>query len=368
MPMLWENTIHGLQQDVNISGNLISMVTWMNRRTFVKAALLSAGYVPLSGGCMETPRQDASPRKRPNVILILADDLGRAQLGCYQDTYTRSSLPQEGIEYASRRYDIDKALAAAQKCTPNIDRLAAEGTRFLDFQMAPSCAPSRSALMTARYPQRYGIYRNGDVYHQGLPADEYLLPRLMQADGYQTALIGKWHLGRKRVIENCEHKFSFVPEMHPLKQGFDYYFGFDSAQTTYYNSTDLWRNEIYGVEPKGYLTDQFTSEAIGFIDRCREKPFFLYLSYNAPHVPIETPPQEYLVSFESTGNRKADDVFGSIFAMDKGIGDILSHLAQTGIEKDTLVIFASDNGAWLGSPLPTNGSLRGYKRNYTASD
>jgi uncharacterized sulfatase len=167
-----------------------------------------------------------------------------------------------------------------------------------------------------------------------------------------------------RKIENGSHELSFVDRMHPLKQGFGYYFGFDAAETTYYDSPLLWRNDTFGAEPVGYLTEQLTNEAIKFIDASGKEPFFLYLAYNAPHEPITTPPQQYLAGFETTGNRAIDDTIGTIRAMDKGIGDVLEHLKKSGIEENTLVIFASDNGATFNSPLPSNGDLRGYKRNY----
>jgi uncharacterized sulfatase len=347
-------------------GNNISDRNVFNRRDFLGLAgygALACGSAMLAG-CSGFAKNFAQNQRKPNVILILADDLGRAEVSCYKDTWTRETLPQEGLEHArASGYDLDKALEAALKYTPNIDRIAAAGVRMTNIHMAPSCAPSRAALMSGRYPQRGGIYRNGDIYHNGFPDSEYSLVNLLRENGYSTALVGKWHLGRKR--EKGASAFNYIPEKHPMSQGFDHFWGFDAAETTYYDSKDLWSGRTLGAKPEGYLTDQLTKEAIKYIDNNSGggKPFFLYLAYNAPHGPIARPPQEYLEPFD-LGNEMMNNIAGTIHAMDKGIGDVMEHLKKLNIDKDTLVLFASDNGAPFGHPLPSNGNLKGYKRQY----
>jgi uncharacterized sulfatase len=184
------------------------------------------------------------------------------------------------------------------------------------------------------------------------------LPKILQQNGYRTGLIGKWHLGGP-------YEEVMAPNKHPLDQGFDYFFGYDRAEITYYDSDLLWRNRQSGVEAKGYLTEQITTEAIDFIDRNKDSdnPFFLYLSHHAPHEPVVAPPKQYLEPFDIDGGFM-DNVYATIYAMDKGISDVMSHLKKSGLDENTLVIFASDNGTPGTYPWPANGPLRGFKRNY----
>ncbi len=267
---------------------------------------------------------DDKPAKLPNVLLIVVDDLGYADLGCYGGKEIRS---------------------------PNLDRLAKQGVRLTDFYASPVCSPTRASLITGRYPQRFGFdwvirYKEKD---RGLPADGNSLPALMKKRGYATALYGKWHLGYK-------------PEFAPNAHGFDDFFGFLAADLDYFAHTDangdpgLYANTKL-VEEKGYLTDLITDHALAFMKRQAGKPFFLEVAYNAPHWPWQSP--------DRPDDRRTTKTYGPeigtretyckiVERMDEGIGKLLAALDSAGIANDTLVIFFNDNG---GERLSDNGPL-----------
>jgi len=267
---------------------------------------------------------DEQPTKRPNVLLIVVDDLGYADLGCYGGKDIRS---------------------------PNLDRLAKQGVRLTDFYASPVCSPTRASLITGRYPQRFGFdwvirYNEKD---RGLPVDGGSLPALMKKRGYATALYGKWHLGYK-------------PEFAPNAHGFDDFFGFLAADLDYFAHTDangdpgLYANTKL-VEEKGYLTDLITDHALAFMNRTTDKPFFLEVAYNAPHWPWQSP--------DRPDDRRTTKTYGPeigtredyrkiVERMDEGVGKLLAAVDAAGIAKDTLVIFFNDNG---GERLSDNGPL-----------
>lgn len=261
-------------------------------------------------------------REKPNVVLIMADDLGYTEVG-YQ--------------------------GAPAGWTPNIDALAAGGTVFSDaYVAAPVCAPSRAALMTGRHPARYDYLRvTGTIEKQiakdiGVDLDEVFLTELMRDAGYKTAVIGKWHLG-------------YNEKYRPENRGVDYFFGFLAGGHDYYVWDDPSRRRSGGpilrneekAEGDGYLTEAFTDEAVGFIYENRARPFFLYLAYQNPHPPMQVP-AEYLAADQ---NLRA----GTIRALDRGVGAVLRALEEAGLERDTIVVFLNDNGG------PDNGPLRGVK-------
>jgi len=265
---------------------------------------------------------DAKPPK-PNILLIVADDLGYGDLGCYGCRDIR---------------------------TPAADRLAKEGVRLTDFYASPVCTPTRASLITGRYPQYFGFdwvigYREKD---RGLPAEGNSLPALLKKEGYVTALIGKWHLGYKK---------EFAPNAH----GFDEFFGFLGADLDYYSHKDalgdpgLYHNTKL-VDEKGYLTDLITEHSLAFLKQT-EEPFFLEVTYNAPHFPFQPPDKPNDVRNPRThgpdiGTR--DDYIKMVERMDQGIGKLLDALDDKGIAKQTLVIYFSDNG---GDRLANNGPL-----------
>ena len=267
-------------------------------------------------------------QSRPNVVLIMMDDVGYGDYGSY---------------------------GAPDIKTPNIDRLARDGVRFTDFYAAPSCSPTRAALISGRYQQRFGLevpLSNAPAGGRGLPANGRTLPQLLKNAGYATALVGKWHLG-------------YLPEFHPNTHGFDYFFGFLSGLIDYYQHTgpdgnhDLYENR----EPAhvtGYSTDVLTDRAIQFIEKHANQPFFIDVSYNAAHWPFQVPdkpstapgrgrfvqPQE-----ENTSTRA--DYAAILERADQGVGRMLATLRKLGLENNTLVIFTNDNGGeWLSRNAP----------------
>jgi arylsulfatase A-like enzyme len=272
----------------------------------------------------------AAKGRRPNVLLILADDLGYGELGC------------QGCR------DIP---------TPNIDAIASGGVRFTDgYVSAPLCSPTRAGLMTGRYQQRFGHEFNPGgqaraVENFGLPLAQRTLAEWLKREGYVTGLVGKWHLG-------------FKAEYVPTKRGFDEFFGFLGGAHAYLPSgRGAGGGLLRGTErvaEKEYLTDAFTREAVAFIDRHQAEPFFLYLAYNAVHAPMQG-------SAEREG-RFADiadparRTFATMLApLDDGVGAVLGRLKEVGLERDTLVIFLSDNGGPTATTTSRNDPLRGYK-------
>ncbi|WP_168442226.1 sulfatase family protein [Pontiella desulfatans] len=305
--------------------------------------------------------------EKTNVIVVLVDDQGFGQLPVYSDDYPDEMLL---LTKTTERYRCDeqKAKAAAKVCMPNLQKLADNGVTFMNAHVtSPVCGPSRAALLTGRYQQRFGAYDNCDLVKAGLPVSETLLPELFQRAGYRTAMIGKWHVGKRTktplpLQTNDYHKNSIahcIPEHHPLNRGFDYYFGFNSSGTTYYNSPSLFRG-FENVKAEGYATDQFTDEAVQFIEESGADPFFVYLAYSAPHIPLEDAAPEKHQRFD-TGNPEVDNYYATLAAVDDGLGKICQTLEKRGELENTLIFYLSDNGAVIDSPQPMNGPFRGNK-------
>lgn len=294
----------------------------MDRRRFLResAAALAAAQL---AGCGTSGRA-----RRPNLLLIMADDLGYADLGVTGRTDYR---------------------------TPAIDAFAREGTRLTQaYASAPVCTPTRVALMTGRYPARTraGLFEPLTTSPDGLPPDPPTLPRLLKDRGYETGLIGKWHLG-------------LAPEFHPLRHGFDEFYGFLGAAADYAShvDTEAGRSTFYDghqlVRTDGYLTDLFSSRAVAFIGRRRETPFFLSLQYNAPHWPWQGPGDPpYPDSVGATAGGSPTTYARMVQRLDDGVAQVLRAVAERGIERDTLVIFTSDNG---GERYSRMGPFRGSK-------
>lgn len=282
------------------------------------------------------------------------DDLGYGQFGPNSDMFTGADINPITLKRAEGMKP-EQAIEFAKSASPNLTRLANEGTRFTDGYVAcPLCAPSRTALMTSRYPQRFGIYVNDDINKAGVPRDQYFLAKSLQQGGYSTGVIGKWHLA---VLKGGMERGT---GQHPLDRGFDYFFGFNAPGTSYYDSDILMRNRE-SAKAEGYTTDQFTDEAIGFIRRSKDKPFFLYLPYNAVHGPLGAPAPERYQKRYHTGDKQVDHFFAYLSAADEGVGRIRRTLGELGQEENTLIFVLSDNGAPGGSPLPSNGPFLGFK-------
>lgn len=260
----------------------------------------------------------AAPVAYPNIVLILADDMGWGDVGYH------------GFK------DI---------MTPNIDKLAAEGTWFSQGYVSESvCAPSRCGLLTGIYQQRMGVYGNYDK--GGIPTSQPMIFEMLKKQGYRTAAIGKWHVGMERE------------ELLPNNRGVDFFYGFLSGSHDYYQSTNDPGNKkpnIYPimrntqVEPPiqnsgGYLTEMFTKEAIDFIEGADGKPFFLYLAPNAVHYPWSVP-DSYLKRVQGLKTQDERKFFaGMALALDDGVGAVMDALKRKGLGKNTLVIFLTDNG------------------------
>jgi arylsulfatase A-like enzyme len=267
----------------------------------------------------------AAPTSPPNVVLVILDDFGYGDLGCY---------------------------GAPDVKSPAVDRLAKEGVRLTDFYAnAANCSPTRAALISGRYQQRVGIELPLGTAAvdtaRGLLPSPTSLPRLLQDRGYATALIGKWHLGWK-------------PEFHPNRHGFETFWGFHSGLHDFYTSTDrrgepdIFENE----EPSsysGYMTDEITRRARAFIEAHASGPFFLEVSYNAPHWPFQGPdlPESRRVRQHLLHDGTRAEYVAMVERADRGIGEILASLDKLGIAGNTLVIFTSDNGGeWLSRNAP----------------
>jgi arylsulfatase A-like enzyme len=301
----------------------------MNRRRFL-STLASAAAAPWGLSVSFGATGGLPPVRRPNIILIVIDDLGYADLGCQ---------------------------GAKDVLTPHIDSLAPNGVRFTDgYVCSPVCFPSRCGMLTGRYPQRYGVEFN-PIFHDpdpafALPLTERTLADLLHDHGYATAAIGKWHLGSH-------------PAHHPLRRGFDEFFGFLGGSRSYLQnsrdtSTPLLRGTRAVDEPE-YLTDAFTREAVAFIERHQRRPFFLHVAYNALHVPLELPPRIYLDRFRHIDEEKRRIYAAMLAAVDDGVGDILNTLRFASIEDDTLIFFISDNGGPTAGTSSRNTPFHGGK-------
>ena len=290
------------------------------RRFLALAAAGAAGLFARRLGAAEAPPR---PRK-PNVLVIISDDQGYADAGFH------------GCK------DIP---------TPNIDSLARNGINFTSgYVSCPVCSPTRAGVNTGRYQQRFGHEFNtgptpGDDV--GLPLTEVTFASLMKAAGYATGAVGKWHLGA-------------APKFHPLQRGFDEFFGFLGGAHPYLQAG---RTILRGTAPadeKDYLTDAFGREAVAFIERHKAEPFFLYLTFNAVHTPLQAI-QKYLDRFPDIPNPRRRTYAAMLSAMDDNIGLVLRKLREAGLEDDTLIFFFSDNGGPPQANASRNDPLRGSK-------
>ena len=272
----------------------------------------------LSGCCREEATAQSKTNSKPNFIILFADDMG------YGD-WTRGGHPTIR--------------------TPNLNRMADEGVHLTRFYSGnPVCSPSRSALLTGRNNIRTGVIQvfflgNG----RGMSQDEITIADMLKPLGYETACIGKWHLGS-------------TYEYRPLRQGFDYYYGILYSNDMY--NPDIFRNDERIEHPTDQttLTKRYTGEAVKFIERSKDKPFFLYLPYTMPHVPLFASDK-----FLDTSRR---GLYGDVIEeIDGSVGQIIKTLKRNGLDDNTLVFFTSDNGPWITKDLEggSPGQLRGAK-------
>ena len=279
--------------------------------------------------------------QKPNFIVILTDDMG------YQDV---------GFNGCK---DIK---------TPNIDRIANEGMKFTNAYVTYSVSsPSRAGIMTGRYGQRFGYERNAQYQpgdpNMGLPLEEMTIAQSLRTVGYTSCAVGKWHLGAH-------------PSLHPLNRGFDEFFGFLGGghryfpdEYTYYSydinteeqsyRTFLMKNHDH-IKFDGYLTDELSNAAVDFVKNNKEKPFFLYLAYNAPHAPLQAT-EKYLSRYAHIKDPKRKKYAAMLSAVDDGVGKLLDYLDQSGLSDNTIIWFLSDNGGPEQTNGSDNGPLRGGK-------
>ncbi|MDR0337386.1 MAG: sulfatase-like hydrolase/transferase [Planctomycetaceae bacterium] len=295
------------------------------RNIFISIVLLSCFFYGFSLWGNETP---------PNFLVVLVDDLGYGDLSCYGSPNLK---------------------------TPNIDALAAEGMRFTRFRAnCCVCSPSRASLLSGMYPDRTGvpgvIRTHADNSWGYLAPNLTLLPAALKQFGYDSAIIGKWHLGLE------------TPNT-PNLRGFDFFHGFlgDMMDDYYHHrrhDVNYMRHNEETIDPKGHATDLFTDWACQYIRKRSDekKPFFLYLAYNAPHTPIQPPPEflERVQKREPDLDPKRAKLVALIEHLDNGVGNVLKTLEETGLSKNTVVIFTSDNGGQLDVGA-FNGQHRGGK-------
>ena len=280
--------------------------------------------------------------KKPNIIVIMADDLG------YQDV---------GFNGCK---DIP---------TPNIDSIANNGVRFTSAYVSYSvCAPSRAGFITGRYQQRFGFERNPQYKpndpNMGLTKNEMTIPESLKTVGYTSGIIGKWHLGAHN-------------NHHPLERGFDEFFGHRGGGHKYFcekltiagaenakseadSYNTLIERQTKPVKTTGYLTDVFSQEAVDFVERHKKKPFFLFLSYNAPHGPLQAT-KKYLDRFSKIKDKKRRTYAAMVSAVDDGVGHVLDALDKNNLAQETIIFFLSDNGGPEKHNASNNGNLRGGK-------
>ncbi len=260
-----------------------------------------------------------------NVVLIVSDDQGYADLSCYEHP--------------------------GEVSTPNLDRIAHGGARMTNgYASCPVCAPTRAGLLTGRYQQRFGFYTAADS-RAGLPQSEITLAEILREHGYATGVFGKWHLG-------------YMPPYRPLARGFGTFYGFlGHGGHDYFDlaiSDDIrsiYRNRS-PVDETGYLTRNITREAVAFIEENRSVPFFAYVPYNAVHNPLQAPPG--YIRRHSNPDPQRNTYLAMLAVMDEGVGEILDALKRLGLADETLVIFFSDNGGARGTTA-NNGILRDFK-------
>lgn len=312
-----------------------------------------------------------STKGKPNIIIFTVDDLGYGQLDYDEASFNPKSMKEREV-VSTYDITIEKAIEAAKSSTPTMNQLMKEGVKLTNGYVAHGVSgPSRAAILTGRYPARYGIYSNIDA-EDGVALNETLLPELFQNHGYYTAAIGKWHVSKISSIEapkkgqTRDYHDNFIQfsdeDYQPQNRGIDYFMGFHSHGTAFYDSPALFKNREL-VTAEGYSSDQFTNEAIGVVNRANmlNEPFMLYLAYNAPHLPNDDPaPIQYQEKF-NTGSQTADNFYASVYSVDQGLKRILNQLKENKQYDNTLILFTSDNGAVIDGPLPLNGDQFGYK-------
>jgi len=279
-----------------------------NRRDLLRIVTAAAGaaYMPVLTSSSAPAKSDSRKRQQPNIIFIIADDLGWADIG-----YHGSEIQ-----------------------TPHLDRLAERSVRFEQHYVMPTCTPTRVGLLTGRYPSRYGV--TTPAYGKIFDEDTVTLAMALRSRGYDTSITGKWHMGSP-------------PEWTPRKYGFNSSYGYFHGQIDpythlYKTGVPSWhRNDRY-VDQEGHATDLITREAIRIIESNGERPFFLYVAYSVPHFPLAEPDEWTSIYAETIKEPSRRWFAASVTHMDDGIGRIVDAVNRRGLRENTLIIFVSDNG------------------------
>jgi len=309
----------------------------MLHKSLLRGGAIACGWISallfltalVSGTSLAAPANSGSP---PNIVVIVADDLGYGEIVRPGGPVTQS-IP-----------------------TPRIDSLAAGGTHFTNgYVTCPVCSPTRAGLLTGRYQQRFGFEFNPGPPQSaaavfGLPLDQITLADRMKKLGYATGAVGKWHLGYK-------------PAFFPTRRGFDDFFGFLAGAHAYLDGKDrdnpIWNNDKI-VDEKLYLTDALGRQAVDFINQHHERPFLLYLAFNAVHAPMQAT-AKYRDRFPTITDENRRTFAGMLAAMDDNIGLVLDRLAQDRLDERTLIFFIADNGGPTAQTTSRNDPLRGFK-------
>jgi arylsulfatase A-like enzyme len=284
----------------------------------------SLGFVLLAAGLVWSA-SIGNCADKPNILVFYADDLGYGELGCQGN----KDIP-----------------------TPHIDSIARSGIRFTQGYVAATyCSPSRAGLMTGRYPTRFGHEFNSTHNAVGLSSKETTIATRLKDAGYATAAIGKWHLGHQ-------------PENRPTRRGFDEFYG-TLANTPFFHPTNFvdsrLSDDVRTIEDKEfYTTDKYAERAVDWLEKNKEKPWFLYLPFNAQHAPLQAP-QKYLDRFPHINVEKRKIFAAMLSAMDDAVGQVLAKVRDLKQEENTLVFYISDNGGPTLSTTSQNDPLRGYK-------
>ncbi|MBD1261629.1 sulfatase-like hydrolase/transferase [Maribacter polysiphoniae] len=281
-------------------------------------------------------------QNKPNIVFLFSDDAGYADFGFQGSTIMK---------------------------TPNLDKLAKNGVTFTQGYVSASvCGPSRAGLMTGKYQQRFGYeeinvpgYMSGNSKYlgddMGLPLDQVTMADYLKKLGYTNAMYGKWHLGD-------------ADRFHPLKRGFDEFYGFRGGDRSYFAYKEVPKGHLdkrmengFGnfEEPKAYATDVFADKAISFMERNKDKPFFIYLAFNAVHTPMEATEDDLKKFPNLTGKRK--EVAAMTLALDRACGKVLDKLKELGLENNTIIVFSNDNGGPTDKNASINLPLSGTKSN-----
>lgn len=339
--------------------------------------------------------------QKPNIIFILLDDFGYSQIAYNSEQISEKDYDPLFLKYTLENGDYDpaQALQFSRQATPTLSKMAKEGVMFTNaFSPSNLCAPSRMGIATGVMPNRLGIYRNLDCEAIGPKSGSLLAEKLHNA-GYATAHIGKWHIGtrdesmipkfmQKHGIKDSAGIYpplsknpkvrsdlnengymgSCIPEHNPLNNGFDYYYGYNTWESPFYNATNIWEGYEHVAPNPQYNTDLFTGKAIQFIQQSVEdkKPFYVQLHFHAVHAPLDPKaPDAYYKRFNSE-SFILNNFYAHVFGVDENVRKLEDFLKEKGIAENTLIVFTSDNGGSIGgrSTMPGNAPYRGHKGMY----